>query len=237
MLDSTPEHEVFNRIVTLRDSWAKRTSDEPEQPEALSAEKTEIEPENAGPSMADRLSELSPKQRERFDTYTKGAGLNEHDALVLAENREIREFFEAARMGHADTGSVANWVINELPAAAKGKTFADLAFGPEMMGELIALIEKGVISRRIAKDVLAEMVQTGQTPTAIVDQKGLEQVSDTAALAPIVDRLLDENPEKVAALRAGKTGLLGFFVGQVMRETQGKADPKIVQQLLSERLG
>jgi glutaminyl-tRNA synthetase len=98
------------------------------------------------------------------------------------------------------------------------------------------LLESGEINTRIAKDALAEAQETGENPAAIVNRKGLKQVGDVSAIEPIVDRLMAANPDKVEAFRAGKTGLLGFFVGQVMRQTGGQANPQLVQELVTRKL-
>lgn len=235
-VDATSADPVFNRIVTLRDTWAKKAaSDEPASRDAPAESTASQAP--LGPTFAERVAQLSTKPKERYNHYSEAVGLNKHDALVLAENREIRDFFEAAHKGGHDARAVANWVINELPAVAREVSLEKLKFGAGSIGELVGLIERGVISRRIAKEVLAEMVDTGASPVKIVEEKGLEQVSNSGALTPIIDRLVKDHSDKVAAYKSGKTGLIGFFVGQVMRETSGKADPKLVQQLLLERLG
>jgi glutaminyl-tRNA synthetase len=107
---------------------------------------------------------------------------------------------------------------------------------PADLATLIGLLEQGVINSRIAKDVLAEALATGVDPMRIIDERGLRQVSDVGAIEPVLDRLLAANPDKVAAYRAGKTALAAFFVGQVMRETRGQANPQVVQDLVARRL-
>jgi len=108
--------------------------------------------------------------------------------------------------------------------------------GGESLGKLVALIDEGTISSNIAKRVQSQMLKAGGDPATIVAEQGLTQVTDLGVLTPIVDRLMAENPDKVAQYRDGKTGLMGFFVGQLMRETKGQADPKVVQELIQGRL-
>ncbi|GIV76831.1 MAG: hypothetical protein KatS3mg050_1225 [Litorilinea sp.] len=118
----------------------------------------------------------------------------------------------------------------------KGRSLDQLPVRPEQMGQLVALIDREVISTTAAKEVFAEMLTTGEDPQAIVQRRGLQQITDAEALAPLVQQVIQANPDKVAQYRGGKTGLMGFFVGQVMRQTQGKANPQLVQQLLQEKL-
>ena len=108
---------------------------------------------------------------------------------------------------------------------------------PEDLAGLVALVDDGTLSTRLAKEVFAEMVKTGQSAPEIVSARGLEQVSDRSTLEPLVDTLITQNPDKADAYRGGKTGLLGFFVGQLMRETKGQANPQLAQELVREKLG
>jgi glutaminyl-tRNA synthetase len=128
---------------------------------------------------------------------------------------------------------LAHWVVNDLGAALRA---GECKITPAGLAGLVRLLETGEINTRITKDVLAEALRTGENPVEIVQKRGLRQVSEPRVLEPIVERVLSANPDKVAAYRDGKTGLLGFFVGQVMRETQGQADPRRVQELISSRL-
>ena len=107
---------------------------------------------------------------------------------------------------------------------------------PSMVAELVELVEDGTISGKQAKDVFAEMADTGDAPGAIVELRGMKQVSDAGAIEEIVDRIIESNPGQVAGYRGGKTGLLGFFVGQVMRETGGQANPQVVNEVLKRKL-
>ncbi len=233
-LDSTAEKPVFNRIVGLRDSWAKQR-----QPEKTTIKpKTRAEakkPESVGKE-PDPSEDFSAEQKARLEHYLSALKLSRTDAIILAADPALSKFFEDAVKAYANPQGLANWLINDLLRELKNKSLADLPFAAADLAALVALIDDGIISNRIAKDVFAEMLKSGDKPQDIVTAKGLEQVSDTAALEAIVDKLLAAHPDKVAAFRAGKTGLLGFFVGQVMRETQGKTKPQLVQQLVQEKL-
>ncbi|NUQ37492.1 MAG: amidohydrolase family protein, partial [Caldilineales bacterium] len=144
---------------------------------------------------------------------------------------------EAALAAHPDAQAVANWMNNALQGALGDATLSSLSFGGAALGRLAALVEEGVLSATIAKDVLAEMVQRGADPDQIVAARGLRQISDAAALAPIIARVIAENPEKVAAYRSGRPSLIGFFMGQVMRHTGGKANPQLARELMEQALG
>jgi glutaminyl-tRNA synthetase len=131
---------------------------------------------------------------------------------------------------------VANWTINEVLRVAKEKPVSELLFGGEQLAALLKLLEAETITNVAAKEVFAELVEQGGEPDAIVERRGLRQVADPAALLPIIDGIIAANAAKAADYRSGKTGLLGFFVGQVMKATGGTANPQLVRDLLNERL-
>ena len=181
------------------------------------------------------LPELPDVKKHRFmDAY----GLSAYDAGVLVAERETAEFFEIAAKACGDAKLASNWVTVELFARLKeaGLTLADSKVGADALGRLLALIKDGSISGKIAKDVLDEMFETGKGAAEIVESKGLTQISDTGALEGVVDKLIADNPGQVDAYRGGKTGLIGWFVGQVMKETKGQANPAMVNQLLKAKL-
>jgi aspartyl-tRNA(Asn)/glutamyl-tRNA(Gln) amidotransferase subunit B len=134
---------------------------------------------------------------------------------------------------------IANWMLTELLGAlnAEGKTIAQSPLAPDKLSELVRLIEDGTISGKIGKDVFEQAYTTGESPAAIVERTGVQQISDEAALSEIVDRVIAANPKQAEAFRGGKDGLFGFFVGQVMKETSGRANPVITSDLLHKRLG
>lgn len=225
---------VFNRIVPLRDSWAKLVEGErepaPRVRRASAAAATPV-------TTKDKLNSLDPAQRERAQALIATYRISPDDAAVLAADPALHGFFLEAITHHANPQGLANWLVNELQRELKERPLADLALTPAGLAELVQLIDEGIISSRIAKEVFAELVVAGGSPRALVEARGLEQVADAAALEPVVDRLLAAHPDKVASYRAGKTGLMGFFIGQVMRETEGRANPQLVQELLGQKLG
>ncbi|HEY7471018.1 MAG TPA: Asp-tRNA(Asn)/Glu-tRNA(Gln) amidotransferase subunit GatB [Gemmatimonadota bacterium] len=178
----------------------------------------------------------------RAERFRSGYGLSAYDAGVLTATRPLADWFEAAAAAFADPKEVANWVMGEVLRIAheRGEAVALLPeprpLPPARLAELLALKAEGRISGSAAKEVLATMVETGKGPGEIVRERGLEQVSDADALAEHVAAVIAAHPAEVAAFRGGKEGLIGFFVGQVMKRTGGQANPGIVNRLLREKL-
>ena len=180
------------------------------------------------------MPELPDAKKHRF---MKDLGLSAQDASVLVQERERAEFFEKAAEGH-DAKLVANWLSTEL-LGALNKAELELRqspIKPAQLGALVGLISDNTISGRIAKEVFAEMFATGKDPSVIVDEKGLKQVTDTGAIEKIVAEVIAENPDKVAEYKGGKDKLFGFFVGNVLKKSGGKANPGIVNDLLKKKL-
>lgn len=185
-------------------------------------------------SINDNLPELPDAKKARYmDEY----GMNAYDASVLVAEKTRAEFFEKVVEGRDPKLSV-NWLTTELMGALNKaeKTLEDSPVSAEQLGGLVDLISDNTISGRIAKDVFAEMFETGKDAGAIVEEKGLKQVTDTGAIEAIVDEVLSENADKVEEYKGGKDKLFGFFVGQVMKKSQGKANPGMVNQMLKDKL-
>ena len=181
------------------------------------------------------LPELPAAKRHR---YAEQLGLSIYDARVLTDERAMAEYFEAAVAAGADAKAVSNWVTGDIAAFVNANrlSIAELPLNPEQLAEMVQLIEGGVISGKIAKELLPELLAQGGSPKAIVEAKGLGMISDPAAISAIVEALLAAHPAEVEAFRGGKTKLQGFFVGQLMKQTGGKADPKLANQILIEKL-
>lgn len=181
------------------------------------------------------MVELPDAKKERF---MKDYGLTAYDADLLIESIETADFFEKAAKGH-DGKKVANWILGDFFARlnADKLTLSNSPVKPEMIGELVDLIANNVISGKIAKDVFALMWETGHTPSQIVEEKGLKQVTDTSAIEKIVDEVIAQNPDNVTAYKGGKANLFGWFVGQVMKASKGAANPQAVNELLKKKLG
>ena len=180
------------------------------------------------------LPELPDEKKKRFiDVY----GLSPYDAGVLVADQERAAFYETVAKGR-DPKIAANWVTGDLFGALNrsGKDIAESPISADALGGLIDLMADDTISGRIAKDVFAEMFETGKPAATIVEEKGLRQVTDTGAIDGAIAAVLAANADKVAEFRSGKDKLFGFFVGQVMKQTQGKANPALVNDLLSKKL-
>ncbi len=180
------------------------------------------------------MVELPDAKRARF---VKELGLTAYDASVICENKETADFFEKAAQGH-DAKKVANWLMGDFFAMLNEKKveLKDSPVSAENLGKLVELITSNVINGKTAKDVFAIMAETGGDPEKIVEEKGLKQVTDMGAIEAIVDEVIASAPDNVAAYKAGKNNLLGWFVGQVMKKTQGKANPAIVNKMIAEKL-
>jgi aspartyl-tRNA(Asn)/glutamyl-tRNA(Gln) amidotransferase subunit B len=180
------------------------------------------------------LPELPDAKKGRF---VSEYGLSADDASVLVAEKETALFFERVARGR-DPKAAANWVMGDLFGALNrmGISVEQSPVSAEQLGALIDLIADGTISGRLAKEVFAEMVASGADPAKIVEAKGLRQVTDSAAIEAAIDEVLAAHADKVAGYRAGRDKLYGFFVGQIMRVTQGKANPALVNQLLKQKL-
>jgi len=181
------------------------------------------------------VPELPAARRARF---VESYGLRDYDAQVLTATRDVGDYFEQTARFSGDARAAANWVMGDLTAALKeaGKEISESPVTAENLGRLVAMIREGKISGKLAKEVFPKMVATGDSPEAIVEREGLSQISDEGALAKIIDDVIAANPKQVEQYRSGKTAVLAFFVGQVMKASRGQADPAAVNKLLREKL-
>lgn len=181
------------------------------------------------------LPEMPDDKRKRLEEEYK---LTRYESGVLTAEVESADFFEKVAKGH-DPRLAANWVLGDFFGLLNkaGKDISTSPISAERLGELLALIEKKTINGKIAKEVLEIMAETGDAPAKIVKDKGLEQVTDTGAIEKVVNDVIANNPENVKSYKEGKDRLFGFFVGQVMKEMKGKANPAVVNELLKKALG
>jgi aspartyl-tRNA(Asn)/glutamyl-tRNA(Gln) amidotransferase subunit B len=182
------------------------------------------------------LPELPADRLRRFeDQY----GLNHPDASVLTSERDVADFFEAAAsLGNIPPKTIVNWISGEIFAFMNETdlNINQIKVNPGGLTELLQLVEDGEINQNTAKSVLLQMLESGQSAPAIVEERGLAQISDSAHISALVARVLDENPEQVAEYLGGKKGVSGWFFGQVMQATRGKANPKVVKSELELQL-
>ena len=190
--------------------------------------------------MARWRAEMPELPHERLVRFVSMASLPEAEAEVLVQSRGLADFFEAAA-AKADPKKVANFVLGPLlrECNTRGLNASDpaaWAMKPEALAELVRLVDGGTISAKIANDIFGDIFEQGVMPEAYVKEKGLAQISDTSALEAAVDAVIAANPAEVEAYRGGKTKLISFFVGQIMRVTKGKANPALVNELLAKKL-
>lgn len=225
--DSRPDALVFNRVVPLKDSWTKTSAPAPSPRPSRGA------PPPPPPPEAHR--ELDAEQRRFADAWI-ARGVSEADAALLATEDTLRALFLDAVAAYDAPRSVAHWIVNDVQRARKERGNEPLPFGGAEIGRLAALLDAGTVTSAAAREVFAVLARDGGDPQRIVEERGLARVADEAALAPVVRRVVDGHPDHAARYRENPR-LMGFFVGQVMKETGGTADPQLVQKLLREQLG
>ena len=182
------------------------------------------------------LPELPAQRLERF---VRDYNIPEYDARILTSRKALADYFERCVRCFPKPKVVSNWIMVDILGAlsARGMEIEEFPISPEGLADLLKLIEDGTINQRTAKDVFSEMLDTGKGPEEIVRSKGLTQISDERTIAEIVEKVLAENMDAVESYRKGKEKAFGFLVGQVMRETRGKANPQIVNRILKEKIG
>ncbi len=180
------------------------------------------------------LPELPHEKRAR---YVRDLGLPAQDALVLTEDRDLAEFFEAAQASYPDAKKLANWIMRDvLGALSEGASLAETPITPARLVELLELVDAGRLTVASARKIFAEMTQSGERPEAIMRARGLEAMSDTGELEALARRVIDENPAQVEQYRGGEQKVFNFFVGQIMRATRGQANPEAVRETLTRLL-
>ena len=181
------------------------------------------------------LPELPYKKRHK---YVNEFGLSAYDARILSDEIYMAIFFEETVNYGADPKIASNWITSDISGYLKAnkQSFNSIKMTSKNLAEMISLISNNTISGKIAKDILPEIIETNISPKKLVDQKGLAMISDSSSLEIIVDELIKNHPEEVKAYKNGKTKLLGFFVGQLMKQTKGKADPKLANRIISSKL-
>ena len=241
--DSRPERLVFNRIISLRDSWLKDAADVAERSEPVrrveqdTQASDEVESRRSRIEVRDEIRSQTPELMERYIRYSEEFGLPSEEADVLTGDLELALFFDDALRAYDNARSVAKWVTNEVMRELKEREIAELPFGGQEVGALAKLVDDGIITASAGKEVFAHMASQGGAPDQIVRDRGLQQVADADELGPVVAQVLAANPDKLDQYRDGKTGLLGFFIGQVIRATGGKANPTVVESLVKQQLG
>ena len=235
---------VFNRTVTLRDAWSRRARSDGARDADATEEPTPADDGATGPAVPgidsarearDAARRADPALQAAFDRFRNPLGLPDELADLLSGSAESVQYYERAIRGGVDPAAVATWLVHEVRGAGGSEGDAG-ALEPEALAELVELVLERSISRAVAKSLLARLVTDGGSPREIVGREGLGRIGDTEQIREVVDGVVAAHPVEVARYAAGHTGLAGFFVGQVMRATHGRADPAIVRELLEESL-
>lgn len=186
----------------------------------------------------ERIRKTLPELPAARRTRLQALGLSAYDASVITQGKAMANFFDAALACYGDAKTLANWVMGDLTRLLNTHqcSVGDSPISAKNLAELLALIDKGTLSGKIAKSVLEEMYSTGKDAMVIVKEKGLAQISDEGALLGIIDDVISANPQSVEDFRAGKDRAIGFLVGQIMKATKGQANPGLVNKLLKEKL-
>lgn len=231
LADSGAEHLVFNRTVTLKDSWAKQS-----QPAKPAPAKPKAPPAKQQAPAEPKPVELNERQTALARRFEEELGLSRDYAVIFAQDYRLADYIDAAVAVHSNAKDIANWTVNELLRERKGHEDDELPVSPEQIAELVKCIDEGQISSKMAKEVFAELLATDKLPESIIAERGLKQISDPAVLEPIVAQVVADNPDVIEQIKAGRDKRLGFLVGLIMKATQGKASPTLVNQLLADKL-
>lgn len=229
-LDYTDEKPVFNKIVGLKDSWAKKTK------AVEKTTKTTSSPQAKKVQVVGEEMTMSEVQSKLFEKYTIELKLNSEVANILARDEKLSSFYAQAISQLDSPINLANIVANEVAREIKENQGSALKFTAIQIAKLVKMVDEKTISSKIAKQVFEQMSKTGENPAQIVKDKGLVQISDPSEILPIIDEVIKKNPDNVEKFKAGNTKLLGFFVGQVLKATGGKANPKVVNELVASKL-
>jgi glutaminyl-tRNA synthetase len=239
-VDSTADALVFNRTVTLRDTWAKvapgASGTSAGRPDRSAPQRPAAGRASAGDARTTAAADRAPQLDGRKRRLVAEMGIPETQADVLTRDLAIADFFDDAVAAGATPRTVAMLLANDMPREAR-ENIGALPIDGAAVGALAHLIDRSQISSSAAREILAELLEHGGDPSAIVDRRGLRQVSDEAALRSAVDAVLADHSAKVDEYRAGKTGLLGFFVGQAMAKTAGTGNPAVIRKIVEEVLG
>lgn len=230
-VDYSEENPVFNKIVGLKDSWGKKTQ------KAKPQEKTTPKVQEKKVQIDGEEAPMTDEQKALYEKYTTSYALNDAISNTLARDEKLSSFYEKAlKNAQNNKVSLANIVVTEVARVLKEQDANEVKFDEKQIASLVSMLDDKTISSKIAKQVFEEMLKTGKDPKQIVEEKGLVQISDPAVISPIIDEVISKNPDNVEKFKAGNNKLLGFFVGQVLKATGGKANPQIVNKLVAEAL-
>ncbi len=225
-VEYSDKRPIFNRVVSLKESWSKKIKRENRRDKSK-PKKEHIE---------GRVAPMSREEEILFKIYSEEHRLNREVANTLARDKELSKFYKEALKEFNNPIAIANITTNEVARELKVKKIDEVKFTPKDIADLVKMVDSGTISTKIAKDVFEEMSRSGEEPTKIVNDKGLRQINDKSLILSIVKEIISKNPKNVKKFRDGNRKILGFFIGQVLKASNGKANPKIVNELVTEEL-
>ena len=218
------ERTVFNRIVPLKDSWSKK----------LQRGRRERVKERR--QIDGKVTPMTPEEKILFERYTKEHNLNREVANILARDNRLSQFYREALQEFNSPIAIANIITNEVARELKVKNLDELKFSPKDIADLVKMLEDETISTKIAKEVFEEMSRSGKEPIRIVEERGVQQINDKSLILSVVKEIIHRNPENLKKFKDGNRRLQGFFIGEVLKATNGKANPKIVNELVIREL-
>ncbi len=240
-ISTTKEKLVLNRTVPLRDSWTKavkqqdgKAADVKKESEKIPVK--QVQPQKIENSFTQSIESMSSIEFERFERYKNKLNVSNDNAAIIAKDEFLTNLFEEAIAVYNNGASISNWIVNDILRELKDSADKKLLFGGKQLADLACIVDKEKISNKIGKDVLDIMLEQGGNPLDIIEKQNLKQLNDPKEIEPIVQQVIKENPGNVEKYKSGKTNLLGFFVGQVIKKTDGKANPKITNQLVQKKL-
>ena len=237
-VDSEPGKPVWNRVIGLRDTWAKtpgRTEGRPERKKEQSEAKKDAVPKKARAQWRAEKRAATPELAAAYGRYV-ALGLDADAADLLTEETEVVAFFDAALRAHPNPGSLSRWFLNDLEGLRKGQPLAEIAFDGATFGHFVALLDGDRLTVPAGKQLLSHLVAKGGDPVALIGELGLGKVDDSDAVVAAVDAVLTSLPAETARFRAGEQRLLGVFIGAVLKQLRGSADAGAVRQTLLDRL-
>ncbi len=240
-ISTTKDKLVFNRTVQLRDSWAKAVKQNDSKPpeakkEPKKAPAKQAQPQTTENSFTQSIEDMTSIELERFEKYKKEFNVPNDNAAIIAKDEFLTQLFEESLAVYNNGASLSNWIVNDILRELKDFADKKLLFDGKQLADLACIVDKEEISNKIGKDVLDIMLKQGGNPLDIIEKQNLKQLNDPKELEPIVELVIKENPDNVEKYKSGRTNLLGFFVGQVMKKTAGKANPKLTNQLVQKKL-
>jgi len=233
-IEYSKEKPVFNKIVSLKDSWAKKAKKAKSQEPRAKSEGEKLKAKSQKQDKSGEMAKLNSQEEAIFNELMAKYNLNKQVAATLARDSELLAFFKEALNSYDGAITIANLVVNEV--ARELKQNSSLKFTPKDIANLAKLLDEEVISNRAAKEVFEIMSKEGKEPELIVKEKDLAQISDPKQLMPIIQEVIANNPQNTQKYKEGNQKLFGFFVGQVLKATNGKGNPKVVNELVKKAL-